>query len=125
MRQILLDYAKRKRAAKREGARNYIPLHELEDVLDGNGDASQALPEALIALDAALVRLEQHNPRQRSIVECRFFGGMTIEDTAEALVFSPSSNAIGLWPRRGCIVSSSTPFRILHERRAGPTLRAR
>lgn len=91
MRQILLDYAKRKRAAKREGARDYVPLHELEEVLSRNGDASEVLPEALIALDAALVRLEKHNPRQRSIVECRFFGGMTIEDTAEALVLSPAT----------------------------------
>lgn len=91
MRQILLDYAKRKRAAKREGARHYVPLHELEEVLIGNADASAVLPEALIALEAALVRLEQHNPRQRSIVECRFFGGMTIEDTAEALALSPAT----------------------------------
>ncbi|MEO8575917.1 MAG: sigma-70 family RNA polymerase sigma factor [Gemmatimonadales bacterium] len=91
MRQILLDYAKRKSAAKREGSRNYVPLHELEEVLQGNGDTSEALPEALIALDAALVKLEQHNPRQRKIVECRFFGGMTIEETAEALRLSPAT----------------------------------
>ena len=91
MRHILFDYAKRKRAAKREGARNYVPLHELEEVLSGNGDSSEAVPEALIALEAALVRLERHNTRQRSIVECRFFGGMTIEDTAEALGLSPAT----------------------------------
>src|SRR5215211_4861848 len=82
MRQILLDYAKRKRAAKREGTRQYVPLHELENVLVGSGEVSEGVPEALIALDAALVKLEQHNSRQRGIVECRFFGGMTIEDTA-------------------------------------------
>jgi len=91
MRQILLDYAKRKRAAKREGARESIPLHELEAVLGGEGDVSEALPEALIALDAALIKLERHNTRHRSIVECRFFGGMTIEDTAEALKLSPAT----------------------------------
>lgn len=91
MRQILLDYAKRKRAAKREGARDSIPLHELETVLAGDGDASEVLPEALIALDAALVRLDKHNSRQRSIVECRFFGGMTIDDTANALMLSPAT----------------------------------
>jgi len=91
MRQILLDYAKRKRAAKRDGARHQIPLHELEDALSGSGEASAVLPEALIALDAALVKLENHNPRQRSIVECRFFGGMTIEDTAAALALSPAT----------------------------------
>jgi RNA polymerase sigma factor (TIGR02999 family) len=91
MRQILLDYAKRKQAAKREGSRNYIPLHELENLLGGNGESSDALPEALIALDSALVKLEQHNSRQRSVVECRFFAGMTIEDTAEALDLSPAT----------------------------------
>lgn len=91
MRQILLDYAKRKRAAKREGTRHHVPLHELEAALSANKDASDLLPEALIALDAALVKLEQHNPRQRAIVECRFFSGMTIEDTAEALALSPAT----------------------------------
>lgn len=91
MHQILLDYAKRKRALKREGSRDYVPLHELEEVLGTNGDASAALPEALIALDAALIKLEQHNARHRSIVECRFFGSMTIEDTAEALALSPAT----------------------------------
>ena len=91
MRQILIDYAKRKQTAKREGARNSIPLHEIEEVLGGSADAAVFLPEALIALDAALVKLEQHNPRQRRIVECRFFGGMTIEDTAEALALSPAT----------------------------------
>jgi RNA polymerase sigma factor (TIGR02999 family) len=91
MRQILLDYAKRKRAAKREGVRQYVPLHELENILVGSGDVSEGVPETLIALDTALVKLEQHSPRQRSIVECRFFGGMTIEDTAEALALSPAT----------------------------------
>jgi RNA polymerase sigma factor (TIGR02999 family) len=91
MRQILLDYAKRKRAAKRDGTRNYVSLHELEEVLTDGKDSAEALPEALIALDSALVRLEKHNPRQRSIVECRFFGGMTIEDTAQALMLSSAT----------------------------------
>ena len=91
MRQILIDYAKRKQAAKREGSRNYVPLHELEEVLSGGADASEVLPDALIALDSALATLERHNPRQRQIVECRFFGGMTIEDTAEALALSTAT----------------------------------
>lgn len=91
MRQILLDYAKRKRAAKREGAGSCVPLHELEEALTGGRDTSDALPDALIALDAALVKLEQHNSRQRSVVECRFFGGMTIDDTAQALALSSAT----------------------------------
>src|SRR5688572_32479295 len=60
MRQILLDYAKRKHAAKREGARHPVPLHELEQALSGSADAAAVLPDALIALDAALVKLEKH-----------------------------------------------------------------
>jgi RNA polymerase sigma factor (TIGR02999 family) len=91
MRQILMDYAKRKQTAKRQGGRNAIPLHELEEVLSGGADAGAFLPEVLIALDDALVKLERQSPRQRQIVECRFFGGMTIEDTAEALALSPAT----------------------------------
>lgn len=91
MRQIMLDYAKRKNRAKREGGHRQIPLHEIEEALGGSDDPSAMVPEALIALDEALVRLEQHNTRHRSIVECRFFGGMTIEDTAEALTLSPAT----------------------------------
>jgi RNA polymerase sigma factor (TIGR02999 family) len=91
MRQILLDYAKRKRAAKREGAGTYVPLHELEEILAGNGDTLAAVPDALIALDAALEKLEQDNSRRRHIIECRFFGGMTIDETAEALMVSPAT----------------------------------
>jgi RNA polymerase sigma factor (TIGR02999 family) len=91
MRQILLDYAKRKRATKREGARQRVPLEDVEAALKGGGDASEARSEALIALDESLRRLEKHDPRQSRIVECRFFGGMTIEDTAEALRISPAT----------------------------------
>ena len=91
MRQILLDYAKRKHAAKRGGGREPIPLHEVEAALKGGGDASEARSEALVALDDALQRLEQHDPRQSRIVECRFFGGMTIQDTAEALGIAPAT----------------------------------
>ena len=91
MRQILLDYAKRKSAAKRDGGRDRVPLQEIERLLAAHGDASENIPEALIALDAALVKLERHNSRQRRIVECRFFGGMTIAETAEGLSLSPAT----------------------------------
>ena len=90
MRQVLLDYAKRKRAAKREGARRQVPLEEVEATLK-SGDASDVRDEAIIALEESLRRLERHDPAQGRIVECRFFGGMTIEDTAEALGISPAS----------------------------------
>jgi DNA-directed RNA polymerase specialized sigma24 family protein len=45
----------------------------------------------LVALDASLDRLEAANPRQSRIVECRFFGGMTIKETAEALGVSAAT----------------------------------
>jgi RNA polymerase sigma factor (TIGR02999 family) len=91
MRQILLDYAKRKHAAKRGGGHEHVPLHQIEAVLNGSGDLSEARSDALIALDRSLRRLEKHDPRQSRIVECRFFGSMTIQDTAEALGIAPAT----------------------------------
>jgi RNA polymerase sigma factor (TIGR02999 family) len=95
MRQILLDYAKRKQAAKRGGGHRPMPFHEVEATLRGGGDPSEARSEALLAMDDSLRRLEKHNRRQSRIVECRFFGGMTIKDTAEALGISPATVSRG------------------------------
>jgi RNA polymerase sigma factor (TIGR02999 family) len=91
MRQILIDYAKAKRASKRGGGRPHLDLHEIEAVLHQAGDPSGVRDEALVALDDALRRLDQQDQRQTRIVECRFFGGMSIEDTAEALGVSPAT----------------------------------
>ncbi len=91
MRQILVDYAKRRRAAKREGGRRRVELHEVEAVLRAGGDVSEAQSEAVLALDESLHRLERQDARQSRIVECRFFGGLTIEETAEALGISPAT----------------------------------
>jgi RNA polymerase sigma factor (TIGR02999 family) len=90
MRQILLDYSKRKRAAKRGGDLPHVPLHEIESALEDHGN-SDARSAALIALDQSLRRLEERNPRQGRIVECRFFGRMTVEDTATALGIAPAT----------------------------------
>jgi RNA polymerase sigma factor (TIGR02999 family) len=91
MRQILLDHAKQKQAAKRGGGVRRVPLHEIEATLSGGPDASDAGADALIALDEALHRLHARDQRQTQIVECRFFGGMTIDDTAVALGVSPAT----------------------------------
>ena len=91
MRQILIDYAKRKRAAKRGGGRPHLALHDLDAVLYGAEDAPGARDEVLVALDESLGRLQEREPKQARIVECRFFGGMSIEDTAEALGVSPAT----------------------------------
>jgi len=91
MRQILLDYAKRKQRTKRGGQLRRVPLHEIEAALKTGADASDAGVESLVALDDALRRLDRESPRQSRIVECRFFGGMGIAETAEALEISPAT----------------------------------
>jgi RNA polymerase sigma factor (TIGR02999 family) len=91
MRHILVDYAKQRRRAKRGGDRGRVSLEEIEAVLERGSDPTDAGSEALIALDVALDRLEERDPRQSRIVECRFFTGMSIHETAEALGISPAT----------------------------------
>jgi RNA polymerase sigma factor (TIGR02999 family) len=110
MRQILLDYAKRKRAAKRGGGQEHLPLHEIEAALQDPGGSSDTRSAALIALDESLRRLHERNPRQSRIVECRFFGRMTIEDTATALGIAPAT--VG----RDWMIAKAWLYRDLKER---------
>lgn len=83
MRQILVSYARRRKADKRGGGAVHVAFDEVLGVF------SDERAEELIALDEALARLEAINPRHARIVECRFFGGLTVEETAEALGVSP------------------------------------
>ena len=78
MRRLLVDQARARRAAKRGGAADVVELDEALQVSDGQ-------TEALVGLDEALKRLEVLDPRQGQIVEQRYFGGLTLEETAEAL----------------------------------------
>ena len=78
MRRILVDHARGHRSLKRGGALRRISLDSVE-----LGAEDRA--ELLIAVDEALVRLKEIDGRQAQVVECRFFGGMTEEETAEAL----------------------------------------
>lgn len=87
MRHILCNYARDRRAQKRGGAIEHVPLDESRD--DAPDNFSSEPTEVLIALDEALRRLEQVDARQSKVVECRFFGGLTIEETATALGVSP------------------------------------
>lgn len=75
MRQVLVDDARRRSAARRGGGWAQVTLGDV----DAPADAS---PAALLALDAALEELE---PRQRQVVECRFFGGMDEREIAATL----------------------------------------
>ncbi len=87
MRQILIDDARTKRAQKRGGEQAPVTPQELK--LEGPGlDVSGDHSDTLIALDESLKRLADVNERHHHIVECRFFGGMTIPDTAAALGLS-------------------------------------
>ena len=85
MRRILLDNARRHTAAKRGSGGQKISL---DDVATLSGDAAN---ESLIALDLALQKLERIDEAQSKIVELRYFGGLTIEETAAVLKISPSS----------------------------------
>ena len=82
MRQILIDHAVRRRAQKRGGGSAHVDLEAVADSIDG-GNPTWA--EEMIALDAALERLADLDERQARVVECRFFAGLTIEETAAAL----------------------------------------
>jgi RNA polymerase sigma factor (TIGR02999 family) len=84
MRHILCNYARDQRAQKRGGAIDHIALDESRADAAGPGFSSES-SEVLVALDEALLRLEQLDPRQSRVVECRFFGELTIEETATAL----------------------------------------
>ena len=83
MRRILVDYARRHRAGKRDGARAAVSLDDAAVVDIATLAAERA--ELLLALDDALSRLTQIEPRLASVVECRFFGGLTEEETAASL----------------------------------------
>jgi RNA polymerase sigma factor (TIGR02999 family) len=98
IRQILVNRARRKRARKRGGQAPILSLEELRETVGPEADeaadhkvttAEEA--QLLVLLDEALGRFADEYPRAARGVECRFFGGMTIEETAEALGVSTST----------------------------------
>jgi len=82
MRQILVQHARRRHAAKRGGARSSVSLE------DAVGLSEEPVVD-LVALDQALIRLDALDPQKSRIVELRFFGGLTVDETAEVLGLSP------------------------------------
>jgi RNA polymerase sigma-70 factor (ECF subfamily) len=84
MRRILIDHARSHLAAKRGGLQHQITLDE---------SLQRCEPEGvdILALDAALERLTAIDPQQGRIVELRFFGGLTVEETAVFLKISPAT----------------------------------
>lgn len=98
MRQILLNYAEHQLAQKRGGGRTRVDLEVASPL-------SERASEELIALDRALKELARLSPRRSRLVELRFFAGMTVPETAEALGVSPSTverewRLAGAWLKR-------------------------
>jgi hypothetical protein len=97
MHRTLVDYARRHRTSKRGGQALTIEFEE--------ASVAREEPTAdLVAIDDALNTLAKHDARKSRIVELRFFGGFSVEETAEVLKISPRTvNANGAFPARGCI----------------------
>jgi RNA polymerase sigma factor (TIGR02999 family) len=84
MRRVLIDHARKRRAAKRNPGTIFLDLGT-----SGTGATDRA-PE-LLALDAALTELEKLDPRQARVVELRFFAGLSVEETAEVAGISTAT----------------------------------
>ena len=84
MRRILVDHARARAAGKRGGAAARLQLDEIPEV--GSWNASE-----LMALDDALTGMAKMDPRKAKVIELRFFGGLSVEETAEVLKVSPQS----------------------------------
>jgi RNA polymerase sigma factor (TIGR02999 family) len=84
MRRILVENARRRSAVKHAGERVRVSLEGL-DLVD------ESPPEQLLALDEALTRLATEDPRKAELVKLRFFTGLSIEATAQALAISPAT----------------------------------
>lgn len=84
MRHVLVDYARARQAGKRGGGERHVPL-------DGVAAFSVERADELLALNRALEELQALHPRQCRVVECRYFGGLTVEETAEVLEVSPET----------------------------------
>jgi RNA polymerase sigma-70 factor, ECF subfamily len=81
MRRVLIDNARSRNYTKRGGGVNFVPLDEAADL-------AQKTVAELIALDDALTALASLDSRKSKIVEMRYFGGMSVEETSEALGIS-------------------------------------
>jgi RNA polymerase sigma factor (TIGR02999 family) len=84
MRRILVDYARTKKRDKRGGPARPLSIDEVMDV-------SKERAADLVVLDEALASLTEIDPRKGRVVELRFFGGLSVEETAEVLNVSPQT----------------------------------
>jgi RNA polymerase sigma factor (TIGR02999 family) len=108
MRRILVDYARRTKAEKRGAGAVKLSLDDIHEI-----PARQDLD--LLALDAALQRLEEIDPQQSRMVELRFFSGLSIDETAQVLGLSPATVS------REWSVARAYLFREINRRADGTT----
>lgn len=106
MRQVLVNYAEAQQAAKRGGGEAPVTLGAVDrGEVRLSGLVTEAETERVLALNQALIRLAEANPRQARIVECRFFAGFSIPETAESLGISEATvkrewQAASAWLRK-------------------------
>jgi RNA polymerase sigma-70 factor (ECF subfamily) len=86
MRRILVDHARARDTAKRGGGVMHLNIALTSPIAETSEDAA-----TIVALDAALTRLSRVEPRRTRVVECRFFGGLDVQQTARALGISPTT----------------------------------
>jgi RNA polymerase sigma factor (TIGR02999 family) len=105
MRHILINYARDCNRLKRGGGMGRISLTNIDLSHSGEIELGDDRTEMLMVLGDALQKLDDSNPRLSRIVECRFFGGLTIRETADVLGVSPITvtrgwNTARLWLSR-------------------------
>ena len=100
MRRVLVDHARARGYRKRGGGAQRVTLHEGARRIAGPGID-------VVALDRALEALAAVDARKSRVIELRFFGGLSVEETAEVLHVRPTrSSATGGWRSSGCFASS-------------------
>ena len=91
MRHIMINYAEKRRTKKRGGDLKKISIEDQEDSLGLAIPMSEEQADKFMAIERALKKLGETNPRQVQIIECKFFGGMSNEETAASLDISTST----------------------------------
>lgn len=91
MRHIMINYAEKRRTQKRGGDVKKISIEDQENSLGLAIPMSEEQADKFMAIETALKKLGETNPRQVQIIECKFYGGMSNEETASSLDISTST----------------------------------